>query len=52
MTTIITSECIKCPHGTLNNSDKAKVTIHCDYKNKDYYYGQYVTCDYPTKVKK
>ena len=44
--TIITTECIKCKHGTLDNSDKSKLKIHCSYKNKDYYYGQCVPCDF------
>lgn len=52
MATIITSECVKCPHGTLNDSIKSRVKIHCDYKNKDYYYGQYVPCDYSSGRRK
>ena len=52
MATIITSECVNCPHGTMDNSNKAKVTIHYDYKDKDYYYGQCVPCDYSGHKKK
>lgn len=52
MVTIITSECVKCPHGTLDDSVKSRVKVHCDYKNKDYYYGQYVPCDYSSGRRK
>lgn len=51
METILTSECEKCVHGTLIDSDKAKIKIFCDDKNKYYYYGQYVPCDKKTKIK-
>lgn len=52
MTTIITSECVNCQYGTLDDTDKSKVKIHCDYKDKDYYYGQYVPCDVDNKNKR
>lgn len=51
MATIITSECVKCPHGTLDDSIKSRVKVHCDYKNKDYYYGQYIPCDFLPRKK-
>lgn len=52
MSTIITSECDKCPHGTLDDSVKSKLKIYCDYKDKYYYYGQYVPCDLKNKGKR
>lgn len=52
MATIVTSECVNCPHGTVDYSNKARVKVHCEYKNKDYYYGQYVPCDYSGRKKK
>lgn len=42
---INTSECEECIYGTLDETDKAKITIECDMKNKKYIYGQYVPCD-------
>lgn len=52
MATIVTSECVKCTHETLDDSVKSRVKIHCDYKDKDYYYGQYVSCDYSSGRRK
>lgn len=46
MATVTTSECKNCPHCTIKDKDKSKVKIFCDYKNKEYFYGQYVPCDY------
>ena len=42
---IITSECEFCIYGTVDDSDKAKVKVYCSYKDKTYYYGQYISCD-------
>ena len=42
---ICTSECVHCKYGTLNNSNKAKVKIYCNIRNKEYYYGQIMPCD-------
>lgn len=42
---IITSECVQCKHCTLDESNKAKIKIHCDKKDKDYYYGMCIPCD-------
>ena len=42
---IITSECENCEYGTIDESDKAKIIVHCEYKGKNYYYGQCVPCE-------
>lgn len=52
MQMIITSECENCIYATIDDSDKSKVKIHCDYKYKDYYYGQCIPCDHKSDKKK
>ncbi len=43
---ILTSECEQCIHSIVNDSDKAKVKIYCDIKDKTYYWGQCIPCEY------
>lgn len=43
---IITSECEQCTQSIINDEDKAKVTIYCRAKEKTYYFGQCIPCDY------
>lgn len=40
---ICTTECEKCIHSKIN--DKNSVKFHCSAKDKDYYFGQYVSCE-------
>lgn len=49
MKMINTNECEKCNHGIIDESDKAKIIVICKRKNKEYYYGQCVPCDYKNK---
>lgn len=49
---ILTSECEFCKHGTIDETDKAKIKVHCSYKNKTYFYGTCVPCDGMEKRKK
>lgn len=46
---IITSECEKCVYATINNKDKAKVKIYYKIKDKTYYWGQCIPCEYMNK---
>lgn len=46
MQMIITSECENCIYSTISNNDKAKIKIYCSIKNKTYYYGQCIPCEY------
>lgn len=46
---IITSECEQCIHSTINEENKARVKVHCKIKNKTYYFGQCIPCDYKEK---
>lgn len=46
MKMIITSECEKCIYAIIDDSMKAKIRGHCKYKNKKYYWGQCVPCEY------
>lgn len=43
---IITSECEQCIHSVINEEDKARVKIYCKVKDKTYYWGQCIPCDY------
>jgi len=43
---IITSECEKCIHSSINETNKARIKIYCHIKNKTYYWGQCIPCDY------
>ena len=45
MSLIKTSECVKCAHSTIDDTNKAKVIIHCKAKGKEFIYGQYVECN-------
>jgi len=49
MTMIITSECEKCAHSTINNENKARITVYCKAKDKTYSYGQCIPCDQKRK---
>ena len=45
MATINSTECTTCKNGLLDNSNKARIKVHCKLKDKTYYYGQYIQCD-------
>ena len=45
MQMINTSECEFCKHGTLDESNKAKIIVECAIKNKKYIYGQCIPCE-------
>ena len=45
MSLIKTSECVKCAHSHIDDTNKAKVIIHCKAKGKEFIYGQYVECN-------
>ena len=51
MKMILTSQCEECKYGTIDDSDKARVKVHCSYKNKTYYYGACIPCDDMEKEK-
>lgn len=48
---IITSECEECIHSYINEKDKSKVKIYCKIKNKTYYWGQCIPCEYKELIK-
>lgn len=48
---IITSQCESCKYGTIDDSNKARIKVICNYKNKTYYYGACIPCDYYEKRK-
>lgn len=39
-----TSQCEDCIHCELNGT-KARLYIHCDFYEKNYFFGQYKECD-------
>lgn len=49
---ILTSECEQCPQSIINDEDKAKLTVYCKIKDKTYYWGQCIPCDYSEKGRK
>ena len=51
MKMIITSECEECIHSILDESNKAKIKIYCSIKNKTYYYGQCIPCEFKDIIK-
>lgn len=42
---ILTSECEKCSHSILDETNKAKIMIYCKQKDKWYIYGQCIPCE-------
>lgn len=46
MKMILTSECENCIQSTINDDDKSKILVYCKIKDKTYYWGQCVPCDY------
>lgn len=45
MGVIITSQCEKCRHGTIDETNKARIKVHCSARDKTYCYGQCIQCD-------
>ena len=42
---IITSECEKCIYSIINESNKAKITVRCTRREKEYLWGQCIPCE-------
>lgn len=51
MKMIITSECEDCSHSKIDETDKAKIKVYCDIKNKTYYFGQCIPCEHKEIIK-
>lgn len=47
---IITSLCEKCRFGSVDDSDKARVKVYCNYKEREYWFGACIPCDNYTKA--
>lgn len=47
--TINTRVCKKCSYCVFDDSDKSKVTIYCEMKEKKFIYGQRIVCEYYDK---
>lgn len=48
---IITSECENCIHSIIDETNKARVKVYCNLKDKTYYCGQCIPCDYKENKK-
>lgn len=51
MDMILTSECEQCLRSTLDESNKAKIMVYCNVKEKWYIYGQCIPCEFKEKKK-
>ena len=49
LTTINTTKCVQCNYGTLDESDKSKIKIKCSANDREYNYGQRISCEHYTK---
>ncbi len=49
---IITSECEKCIHSSIDETNKGRIKLYCRIKDKTYYWGQCIPCDYKEIQKK
>ena len=45
MEMIITSQCESCTYGTIDDTNKARIKVYCEVKDKTYCYGQCIPCD-------
>lgn len=50
MNMIITSQCESCRHCIINDENKAKIKVICLKKDKTYYFGQCIPCDYYERI--
>lgn len=46
MQMILTDECEKCIHSIIDDENKAMIQIYCRIKNKTYYWGQCIPCEF------
>lgn len=46
---ILTSECEECTHSIIIDENKAKVYVYCKAKDKKYFWGQCIPCEYKEK---
>ncbi|MCR2049718.1 hypothetical protein NSB25_20905 [Acetatifactor muris] len=51
MNMILTSECEQCTYGIIDESNKARIKVKCNLKNKEYHYGQCIPCENKRKRK-
>ena len=47
---INTSECEECRFGVIKEESKAVVKVYCSIKDKEYYYGQCISCENKKKT--
>ena len=42
---ILSNKCETCKFGIVNDENKARIKVYCSQKEKEYYWGQCITCD-------
>lgn len=42
-------DCENCVYGSIDETDKTKLRVYCQYKDRNYYYGQCIPCENKTK---
>jgi hypothetical protein len=45
MKMINTSECENCEYGTIDDTCKSRIIVHCAARDKDYIYGACIPCE-------
>ncbi len=43
-------DCSNCQYAMIDDTDKARVRVHCDARDKQYYYGQCIPCEDKVKI--
>lgn len=43
---IVGKDCERCIHASVDESNKAKITVKCNIKNKEYVWGTCIPCEY------
>ena len=51
MNIINTADCVNCVYCTVEEVDKAHIYVHCDKREKKYFWGQTVPCEDKEEVK-
>ncbi len=45
MEVITTDQCETCINGDIIEESKARIYVHCEIKDKTYFFGQCIACD-------
>ena len=42
---IVGEKCQDCIYADIDDSNKAKIIVHCDFRDKKYFWGQCISCE-------